>query len=106
MSLYVDIIREHAAMGWPALDDAADELDSCEQAYGSLYRENNKLKAELEILKESAAHKYHWCQNCQSVQPFSIRENDETCADICCDTCHSIAATLYKNAEGAVLTKG
>src|SRR4051812_40719616 len=47
MSIYVDILREHAANGWPALDDAADELDSCEKAYGLLYDEASKLKAEL-----------------------------------------------------------
>lgn len=36
-----------------------------------------------------------WCTTCQAVTDHAWRMNDDTCADLCCDVCHSIAVTAH-----------
>lgn len=54
MSIYIETLRDLACSGHPVCDEVADELESCEQAYASLFSENGELKGKCEALREHA----------------------------------------------------
>ena len=41
-------------------------------------------------------YKYVWCGTCATRQTYSVRPNNDDCADVCCDVCHYVIATVFK----------
>lgn len=40
-----------------------------------------------------------YCTNEEKVTNHSLRHNGQSCSDLCCDECHSIACTFHEDVQ-------